>query len=68
MRAASWQKATTKTELAGAGGRKVVELGGQKVLIVETEGDVFAVSNKCSHLGLPLVGACVVSSCANNPW
>ncbi|KAF8072624.1 hypothetical protein HT031_000284 [Scenedesmus sp. PABB004] len=54
--AAAWQKATTKTELNTAGGRQVVELGGQKVLIVETEGQVYAVSNKCSHLGLPLVG------------
>jgi nitrite reductase/ring-hydroxylating ferredoxin subunit len=34
----------------------VVELGGAKVLVVETEGEVYAVSNKCSHLGLPLVG------------
>jgi hypothetical protein len=35
---------------------QVVELGGAKVLVVETEGEVYAVSNKCSHLGLPLVG------------
>jgi nitrite reductase/ring-hydroxylating ferredoxin subunit len=35
---------------------QVVELGGAKVLVVETDGEVFAVSNKCSHLGLPLVG------------
>jgi hypothetical protein len=28
----------------------------QRVLIVEDAGEVFAVSNKCSHLGLPLQG------------
>lgn len=39
-----------------AGGRKVVEVGGQRVLIAEAEGQIYAVSNKCSHLGLPLVG------------
>ena len=27
-----------------------------KVLLAEVEGTVYAVSNKCSHLGLPLVG------------
>jgi|LauGreStaDraftv2_3_1035109.scaffolds.fasta_scaffold07850_2 nitrite reductase/ring-hydroxylating ferredoxin subunit len=27
-----------------------------KILLAEVNGEVFAVSNKCSHLGLPLVG------------
>lgn len=31
-------------------------MGGQKVLLADLDGEVFAVSNKCSHLGLPLVG------------
>lgn len=35
---------------------QVVELGGSKVLIVGVDDDVYAVSNKCSHLGLPIVG------------
>lgn len=34
----------------------VVEAGGQKILLAEVDGEVLAVSNKCSHLGLPLVG------------
>lgn len=46
----------TTTDLKEAGGRKVVEVDGQRVLLAETDGKVFAVSNKCSHLGLPLVG------------
>ncbi|KAF6263621.1 rieske ferredoxin [Scenedesmus sp. NREL 46B-D3] len=56
VKAGAWQKATTKSSLSAAGGRQVVELGGAKVLVVETEGEVYAVNNKCSHLGLPLVG------------
>lgn len=31
-----------------------MEVGGSKVLIQEFGGEVYAVSNKCSHLGLPL--------------
>jgi nitrite reductase/ring-hydroxylating ferredoxin subunit len=34
----------------------VVDVNGQKVLLADVDGEVFAVSNKCSHLGLPLVG------------
>lgn len=47
---------STTTELKEAGGRKVVEVDGQRVLLAEAEGAVYAVSNKCSHLGLPIVG------------
>jgi nitrite reductase/ring-hydroxylating ferredoxin subunit len=35
---------------------QVVELGGSRVLIVGIDDEVYAVSNKCSHLGLPIVG------------
>jgi len=56
VKAASWQKATTKTALKDNGGKQVVELGGSKVLIVGVDDVVYAVSNKCSHLGLPIVG------------
>ena len=42
--------------LKAAGGKLVVEVGGQRILLAEVDGSVFAVSNKCSHLGLPLVG------------
>lgn len=37
----------------------VAEVDGQKILFVEEDGAVFAVSNKCSHLGLPLQGRLV---------
>ncbi|GFR50060.1 hypothetical protein Agub_g12202 [Astrephomene gubernaculifera] len=56
VQAASWTKVGNTSELKSKGGKKVVEISGQKVLLVESEGKVCAVSNKCSHLGLPLVG------------
>eukprot|EP00887_Chlorella_sp_A99_P000375 scaffold13.g375.t1 len=56
MLQAAWTPALTQKELSAAGGKKVVELGSQRVLVVEDGGSVYALSNKCSHLGLPLVG------------
>lgn len=53
---AAWTPASTVPELKAAGGKKVVELGGQRVLLVSQGEEVYALSNKCSHLGLPLVG------------
>lgn len=47
---------TTLKEVKEAGGRKVVEVDGQRILVAESAGSIFAVSNKCPHLGLPLVG------------
>lgn len=46
VQAASWTKALTMDELKAAGGKKVVEMGGQKVLIVDNAGSLYAVSNK----------------------
>lgn len=33
-----------------------MEVGGNRILLTELDGEVLAVSNKCTHLGLPLVG------------
>ena len=38
------------------GGKQVVELNGERVLLVVSDDTLYSVSNKCSHLGLPLVG------------
>lgn len=56
VQAAAWTKAVNKTELNQSGGKKVIELNGSKILVAEVDGEIFAVSNKCSHLGLPLQG------------
>lgn len=54
--AASWQKACTRQELEEGGGRVRTEVDSQKILIQEYEGQVYCVSNVCTHLSLPLVG------------
>ena len=47
----------TKGDVKSAdGGRMVVQLDDQKILLTVVEDTVYATSNKCSHLGLPLVG------------
>lgn len=56
MHAGGWTKIGSKTALSGAGGKTVVETAVGRILLAEVEGTVFAVSNKCSHLGLPLIG------------
>mmetsp|Transcript_10053 Transcript_10053/g.30708 ORF Transcript_10053/g.30708 Transcript_10053/m.30708 type:complete len:151 (+) Transcript_10053:60-512(+) len=48
--------AGNKDDLMANGGKKVIKVNGAKVLVKEFAGDVFAVSNSCSHLGLPLEG------------
>lgn len=57
VRAAAWTKLTSKSELASNDGRVVVSTeSAGKVLVQESDGEVYAVSNKCPHLGLPLQG------------
>eukprot|EP00873_Tetraselmis_striata_P041117 jgi/Tetstr1/461381/TSEL_000592.t1 len=56
VHAGGWTKIGSKTALSGAGGKTVVETAVGRILLAEVEGTVFAVSNKCSHLGLPLIG------------
>lgn len=46
----------TTSDLKEAGGRVVVELNGGKIVIQEFMDDVYAVSNKCPHLGLSMQG------------
>ncbi|KAA8496708.1 Sulredoxin [Porphyridium purpureum] len=52
----AWTPVTTKDEIDAAGGFTVVKTAGKKVLIKELDGQLYAVSNKCSHLGLPIEG------------
>jgi nitrite reductase/ring-hydroxylating ferredoxin subunit len=56
VRAAFTPVGATKADVAAAGGKKVVETPAGRVLLAEDGGKMYAVSNKCSHLGLPLVG------------
>jgi Rieske [2Fe-2S] domain len=54
--AAAWTSVALTKDALVAAGTTVVEVGDQKILFAAVDGEVFAVSNKCSHLGLPLIG------------
>ncbi|CAD7699981.1 unnamed protein product [Ostreobium quekettii] len=60
VRAASgsgeWQKVCTRKELSEGGGRVRAKVGGEKVFVQEFEGQLYCLSNVCTHLSLPLVG------------
>jgi nitrite reductase/ring-hydroxylating ferredoxin subunit len=49
----NWNKALAASELPD-GGRQVVKIGQQTILLVRHENQLHAVNNKCPHLGLPL--------------
>ena len=49
-------KKKKKKKRAAQGQRAVCEVAGDKVLVAAAAGKTYAVSNKCSHLGLSLVG------------
>ena len=40
-------------------GKKVVEVGGQQLLLVNVKGDIYACENECPHQGSPLSGGIV---------
>lgn len=48
-----WTKVLSEAELP-AGARQVVDIGEQKVLLLNHEGKLYAVSNRCPHMGLPM--------------
>lgn len=56
MQASAWTKVGTLADVKAANGKLVVEVNGQRILLALDGNQVRAVSNKCSHLGLPLVG------------
>mmetsp|Transcript_5521 Transcript_5521/g.9725 ORF Transcript_5521/g.9725 Transcript_5521/m.9725 type:complete len:148 (-) Transcript_5521:137-580(-) len=59
----AWTGAGSASALDSAEGSKlVVSIAGQKVLLKKLDGQVYAVSNKCSHLGLPLEGKILKAS------
>lgn len=48
-----WEKAVSVDDLP-ADSRKVVELGGTKILLLNHGGEVYAIDNRCPHLKLSL--------------
>ncbi len=58
-----WTKAIAQNELE-QGGRKVVKIGGLKVLLLSHDGQLYAVDNRCPHLKMPLKRGKVTDDCA----
>lgn len=50
----SWVKVLSEDELP-EGARQIVELSGRAILLVNHKGDIYAVDNRCPHMGAPLV-------------
>lgn len=50
-----WINVLSQSELP-ADARKVVEVEGRKVLLVNHQGNIYAMDNACPHLKLPLKG------------
>ncbi|MGD1873265.1 MAG: Rieske (2Fe-2S) protein [Mastigocoleus sp.] len=49
----NWIKAISVDAIA-PGGKKVVDLGDRKILLVNHSGEIFATQNRCSHMNLSL--------------
>jgi nitrite reductase/ring-hydroxylating ferredoxin subunit len=49
----AWTKVLTETALP-SGGREVVKVGKQSILLVNHENQLYAVNSNCPHLKLPL--------------
>jgi len=65
--ATAWTKVGTKDELDAKAGKMVVVVGGNKILVTEHQGTVYAVSNRCSHLGLPIEGKLLKAQFTEDP-
>jgi len=50
----NWVKALASSELA-EGARQVVKIADHDVLLINLKGQVYAVDNRCPHMGAPLV-------------
>ncbi|NJN29150.1 MAG: Rieske (2Fe-2S) protein [Synechococcales cyanobacterium RM1_1_8] len=48
-----WTKVLSESELP-AGSRQVVQVDGRKLLLLNHEGTIHAVSNSCPHMNLPM--------------
>jgi nitrite reductase/ring-hydroxylating ferredoxin subunit len=49
----NWTKILAQEELPD-GGKRVVEVSGRAILLLHVRGQLYAVDNKCPHMGAPL--------------
>ena len=50
-----WISALPASELS-EGERKVIEVGGESVLLIHEAGQIYAIASACPHMRLPLKG------------
>lgn len=50
------------------GNREVVKVGEQKVLILNHEGEIYALENACPHLKLPMAKGKIANGAITCPW
>lgn len=63
----NWIKALPETELSN-GERTVVEAGERSILLIHSEGTIYALESRCPHMRLPLKGAQVEGTTLTCPW
>jgi nitrite reductase/ring-hydroxylating ferredoxin subunit len=62
-----WIEATRESQLAD-GERQVISVGGHSILLIRDDGQLYAISSTCPHLGLPLKSAKVEEGTLVCPW
>jgi nitrite reductase/ring-hydroxylating ferredoxin subunit len=50
------------------GGAKTVTVSGTEVMVAKVEGKLYAIANKCTHVGGPLGKGKLVGSVVTCPW
>lgn len=64
----NWIQALAEARLP-EGAREVVALGAKNILLIHTNGEIFAVDSACPHLRLPLKGGRITEDCGLVcPW
>ena len=62
-----WTRVLDENELA-EGERTMVDVGELSILLIHSEGQVYALESRCPHMRLPLKGAKVEGSTLTCPW
>jgi nitrite reductase/ring-hydroxylating ferredoxin subunit len=63
----SWIKAIPESDLPD-GERAVVDAGGLSILLIHSEGTIYALESRCPHMRLPLKGAKIEGATLTCPW
>ena len=64
---AEFQTVAKASEIA-PGEMKLIDLGGQEVVVANVDGDFFAFGNKCTHVGGPLAEGDLDGDTVICPW